>query len=61
MDVRQDGLMLEEGAGLSAQGQQNLRVLAKGSLDYRGVAWALRHLDYGSGEQLLPGSSASRP
>eukprot|EP00959_Pyramimonas_sp_CCMP1952_P027930 586031-Pyramimonas_sp.AAC.1 len=29
------GLMLEEGAGLSAQGQQNMRTLTQGSLDYK--------------------------
>eukprot|EP00959_Pyramimonas_sp_CCMP1952_P215466 4507883-Pyramimonas_sp.AAC.1 len=51
------GLLLEEGAGLSAQGQQNLRTLTHGRLDYDSVPWALRRMDATSSERLLPGRS----
>ena len=38
-------LLLEEGAGLSAQGEQNLRTLTSARLDFEIVAKALRDLD----------------
>ena len=38
------GLMLEDGADISEQGVQNLRTLAKGSLEYEEVRDALRKL-----------------
>eukprot|EP00959_Pyramimonas_sp_CCMP1952_P016895 358206-Pyramimonas_sp.AAC.1 len=61
MSDKLKGFMLEEGAGLSAQSAQNLRTLTKGSLQYQDVAWALRQLDYSSGERLLPSRLGSRP
>jgi len=39
------GVMLEEGAGFNAQGEQNLKVLAAGSLEAEQVAQALRYMD----------------
>ncbi|CAK0813514.1 unnamed protein product [Prorocentrum cordatum] len=49
------GLLLEEGAGLTSQGQQNLRTLTQGRMDYSSVSWALRQMDATGSERLLPG------
>ena len=50
------GLMLEEGAALSAQGRQNLRALTGGSTQWDLVARALRNLD-AQEERILPTTS----
>eukprot|EP00959_Pyramimonas_sp_CCMP1952_P304196 6366599-Pyramimonas_sp.AAC.1 len=53
------GLMLEEGANLTAQGMQNLRTLTRGKLEYSDVSWALRQMDASGSERLLPGRVSS--
>eukprot|EP00959_Pyramimonas_sp_CCMP1952_P107983 2257883-Pyramimonas_sp.AAC.1 len=58
MSPKLKGLLLEEGACLSAQGLQNLRTLALGKLDYENVSWALKQMDSGGTERLLPGRGA---
>eukprot|EP00959_Pyramimonas_sp_CCMP1952_P280217 5858055-Pyramimonas_sp.AAC.1 len=55
MSPKLKGLLLEEGAGLGAQGMQNLRTLTHGRLDFADVAWALRQMDATGMERLLPG------
>eukprot|EP00959_Pyramimonas_sp_CCMP1952_P413464 8664054-Pyramimonas_sp.AAC.1 len=54
-ELQAEGLLLEEGAGLTAQGTQNLRTLTQGRPDFANVTWALRQMDAGSSERLLPG------
>eukprot|EP00959_Pyramimonas_sp_CCMP1952_P095823 2003683-Pyramimonas_sp.AAC.1 len=58
MSPKLKGLLLEEGACLSAQGLQNLRTLTLGKLDYENVSWALEQMDSGGTERLLPGRGA---
>eukprot|EP00959_Pyramimonas_sp_CCMP1952_P285016 5959028-Pyramimonas_sp.AAC.1 len=55
MNSKLKGLLLEEGAGLTAQGTQNLRTLTQGRLDFGSVTWALRQMGAGGSERLLPG------
>eukprot|EP00959_Pyramimonas_sp_CCMP1952_P055764 1165324-Pyramimonas_sp.AAC.1 len=59
MSPKLKGLFLEEGAGLSAQGTQNLRTLTQGKMDYADIAWALRQMDSSGSERLLPGRAGA--
>lgn len=52
------GVLLEEGAGLTQQGEQNLRVLAGGRIDAGHVSVALRSMD--TTRQMLTETRAQR-
>ena len=52
-------LLLEEGAGLSAQGEQNLRTLTSARLDFEIVSKALRDLDTHRERLIAPPGKAS--
>eukprot|EP00959_Pyramimonas_sp_CCMP1952_P116039 2425817-Pyramimonas_sp.AAC.1 len=53
-----EGLMLEEGSNLTAQGMHNLRALTRGKLEYSDVNWAWKQMDASGSERLLPGRAS---
>ena len=55
MPSKLKGFLPEEGAGLTLQGVQNLRTLTRGQLDFHSVTRALRQMEAGGTERLLPG------